>query len=230
MGSSDVAPDTDLLPRWLALDTCAVADALDSLKLPAAVSGLLPLAGVRRIGGRVLTVRLGSRPPVGGSRRHLCTAAIEAAGVGDVIVIEQRTGLDAAGWGGVLSLAAKLKGIAGVVIDGPARDIDEAAAFEFTVYARCATARTARGRVYEQETNGPINVGELTVRAGDYVLADRSAVVFAPVARLAEVVHAAERIVRKERLMMEALRSGQAVTAVMGVDYETMLDGPGGTK
>jgi GNAT superfamily N-acetyltransferase len=37
-----------LLPRWLALDTCAVADALDSLKLPAAVSGLLPLAGVRR--------------------------------------------------------------------------------------------------------------------------------------------------------------------------------------
>ena len=40
--------------------------------------------------------------------------------------IEQRTGIDAACWGGNLSLGAKLRGVAGVIIDGPARDIDEA--------------------------------------------------------------------------------------------------------
>src|SRR5271170_118815 len=91
----------DLLDRLSRLDSCAVSDAMDRLGLAGAVSGLEPRSIARRIAGRVRTVRLG--PAEGKSApRHLCTTAVEAADAGDVIVIEQRTRIEAAGWGGIL--------------------------------------------------------------------------------------------------------------------------------
>lgn len=149
---------------------------------------------------------------------------MEAARDGDILVIEQHSGIDAAGWGGVLSAAAKANGIAGVVVDGPARDVEEAIERDFPVYAREATARTARGRIHEVEDNGAITVGGVTVNPGDLVIADASAVVFVPAARAEEVLAAAERITAKERLMTAAVLSGEPVSRVMGADYESMLE------
>jgi regulator of RNase E activity RraA len=44
--------------RLRALDSCAVSDALDKLRLSGAVGGLRQLSSPRRIAGRVLTCRL----------------------------------------------------------------------------------------------------------------------------------------------------------------------------
>jgi regulator of RNase E activity RraA len=158
-----------------------------------------------------------------GAPRHLGTTAIEAAQPGDVIVIEQRTGLDAGSWGGILSLAAKLREVAGVVVDGPVRDIDEARAYDFPVYARGLTARTARSRVAEAFTNQPVRIGEVTVCPGDYVIADASGAVFIAAADIDRVLQAAEMIVGREAAMAQALRDGQPVSQVMGAAYEHML-------
>jgi regulator of RNase E activity RraA len=140
-----------------------------------------------------------------------------------VIAIEQRTGIDAASWGGILSQGAKIKGIAGVVADGPVRDVDEARALDFPVFARFATARTARGRIVEAATDGPITVGDVTVNPGDYVLADGSGVVFLAAAAAARVIAAAEDIAAREVAMGRALKEGRRITEVMGADYEHML-------
>ena len=215
-----------ILKRLLKLDTCAVSDALDSLGLDGAVTGIRQLSTEQRIAGRVMTVKLGSDQPVGGPVRHLCSGAIEAAGPGDIIVVEQLTGIDAAGWGGVLSTAAKYKGIAGVILEGPARDIDESRAMGFPVYARHATARTARGRIFEQEFDCVITVGNVEVYPGDLVIADASAVVFIKDERAEDIIKAAERITAKEALMVEALQEGKPAGEVMGTDYESMLDKP----
>lgn len=213
-----------LITRLNALDTGAVSDALDHMKLPAAVTGLQRLSTNRRIAGRVVTVELGTQPPAAGSRRHLCTGAISAAEPGDVIVVQQSTGLDAAGWGGVLSTGAKLGEIAGVIVEGPARDIDEAQQIGFTVYARGATTRTARGRIYEQSFNTTILVGDVSVSAGDFVVADSSGVTFIPQDRAVEVLDTAERIAAKEQHMIADLERGAQITDVMGKSYETMLE------
>lgn len=214
----------DPVARLRKLDTCAVSDALDSLDLPAAVTGIQRLATDKAIAGRVVTVQLGADKPVGAPPRHLGTAAVEVAEEGDILVIEQRTGINAAGWGGVLSNAAQVKGIAGVIVEGPARDIEESRELGFPVFARMATARTARGRIFEVDFNGDITVGDVTVAPGDLVIADASAVVFVPAARADEVLAAAERITEKERLMTVAVRRGDPVSQVMGADYETMLN------
>ena len=216
----------DLVKRLQRLDVCAVSDAMDKLGLPPSVSGLTQQSTQKRIAGQVVTYKLvpaAQVPPHEGAPRHLGTTAIEAAQPGDVIVIEQRTGLDAGSWGGILSWAAKLREVAGVVVDGPVRDIDEARAYDFPVYARGLTARTARARVAEAFTNQPVRIGEVTVCPGDFVIADASGVVFIAAADIERVLQAAEMIVGREAAMAQALRDGQPVSQVMGAAYEHML-------
>jgi len=212
-----------LITRLNRLDACAVSDALDRLGLKGVVTGIHRMATERRISGRVLTVKLepdDGRPP---TSRHLSTAAVEAAQPGDVIVVEQRTGIDAAAWGGNLSLGASLRGVVGVIAEGPVRDVDEARAYDFPVFARDHTSRTARGRIVETGTNVPILVGDVGVSPGDYVVADGSAVVFIAARDIERVLDAAEAVVERERRMAAALREGTPISQVMGKSYETML-------
>ena len=207
--------DDAIAARLRALDVCALSDALDRLKLPASVSGLRPQTLRARIAGRVTTVKFAAGARVG--KQHACTAA------GGIVVIEQRTGVDAAGWGGILSRAARQKGLSGAIVDGPARDIDEAHDIGFAVYARGATARTARGRIYEAETDGPVIIGEVTVEPGDWAVADSSGVAFIKPADVEQVLQAAEAIAAREAAMTRDVEAGQPVGTVMGASYEHML-------
>ena len=132
----------DASTRLAVLDSCAVSDALDKLGLKGVATGLQRMATAQRISGRVVTVKLEADDGRPVASRHLGTTAIEAAQPGDVIVIEQRTGIDAASWGGNLSLAAQLRQVAGVIVEGPARDIDEAQGYDFPLFARSRTPQT----------------------------------------------------------------------------------------
>jgi 4-hydroxy-4-methyl-2-oxoglutarate aldolase len=211
--------------RLSRLDACAVSDALDQLGLSPSVTGIIPLSVKHRISGRVMTVKLAAgKAPLDAPARHLCTEAIIRADAGDVIVIEHRSGIECAGWGGILSNAAKHRGLSGVIIDGFARDIDEARELSFPVYGRGATARTARGRIHETATGEPITIGESIVAAGDFVVADSTGTAFIPAKDIAAVLDAAENIAAKEAAMTKAVLAGTPVTEVMAGNYEHMLE------
>ena len=212
-----------LVSRLESLDACAASDAMDALGLSGTVDGLPRRSTQKRIAGRVQTLRLGSAPPSDGSRQHLGSRSIVAAESTDIIVVEQSTDIQCACWGGVLANAAQQRGIRGIVAEGPVRDVDEYEALGFPVFSRSTTARTARGRVYEESINEKIRVGDIDVIAGDLVIADASGVVFIPASEAEEVIAKAELIVNKERLMTLDIRAGKPVTEVMGADYETML-------
>ena len=212
-----------LVERLLKLDSCAVSDALDRLGQVGVVLAIPPTAPPAKIGGRVVTMRLVDRTAANqATTRHLGTSAIEAAQAGDVIVVENGRS-DAAAWGGILSAAAKYKGIAGVIVDGAARDIDEARELEFPVFARNAVPLTARGRIVEESFNQPVRIGRIDVSPGDLVLADGSGVVFLAAEKAQEVIENAEMIAAREAKMKEAVMVGDRVSEVMGRDYETML-------
>ena len=213
-----------LIARLRALDICDLSDALDALSLPPAVTGLVQACAGKPIAGRAVTVKLVAGTAPGGSHRHLCTTAVEAAGPNDIIVIEQRSGIDAAAWGGILSRAAQVRGIAGTIVDGPTRDIEEAARTGYTVYARTLTCRTARGRIYEAESQMPVDFGDTKVISGDYIAIDRSGCVVIPAARIADVLERAEAIRDKSDDMAAAVYAGIPVSKVMGGDYERMLE------
>lgn len=212
----------DFVTRLSRLDSCAVSDALDKLGLTGSVTGLHRYSSEKRIAGRILTVKL-DKAEGRSNTRHLCTAAIEAASPGDIIVVEQRTGVDAACWGGNLTIGAQVRGVAGVIVEGPARDIDDSRKLDFPVFARTHTARTARGRIVEVETGGPVQVGDVIVNPGDYAIADGSGVVFVAAADVERVLEAAEAIAAREEAMAQALREGKPISQVMGANYEHML-------
>jgi regulator of RNase E activity RraA len=149
---------------------------------------------------------------------------VEAAGADDVIVIEQRTGLDAASWGGLLSRAAKRRNVAGTIVDGPTRDVEDAIKLDYPVYARTTTARTARGRIHEAECQTTIRCGDTQVSPGDYVAADRSGVVVIAAAQIEAVLARAEAILAKSDEMAAAVDRDLPVSKVMGGTYETMLN------
>jgi 4-hydroxy-4-methyl-2-oxoglutarate aldolase len=212
----------DLVERLRGLDACAVSDALERHGLPPAVVGLVQIGAPMAIAGRAVTVELG--PATGTSpARHLCTAAVDACGVGDVIVVANQGRTDCAAWGGLLSQAASLRKLEGVVIDGACRDVPEALEVELPVYARGPIAVTARGRVVERSWGETVQVVGTTVGHGDLVIADASGVAFVPQAVAEQVIQTAEEIAAREASMAAALRTGMPVSEVMGADYESLL-------
>lgn len=212
-----------IIERLAGLDTCAVSDALDTLGLKGATWGVRPQWPCPRIAGRAVTMKIkpaGLEQP----KRHLGTAAIEAAQPGDVIVIDNGGKPEFSCWGGLLALSAKLKGVSGVVIDGASRDIDEARELGFPVYARGVVPMTARGRVAEESFNQEIQFAGVPCRPGDLVIADGSGVVIVCREKEEEVVSAAEAIYRKEQEMAEGIRRGHSgLEMLQKLGYEQML-------
>ena|SRR5262252_888763 len=213
--------NSGFVARLSRLDTCIVSDALDKLGLNGVVPGLSRLSTDSKITGPVLTVRL---EPANGrtADRHLCTAAIEAARPGEIIVVEHRSRADCAGWGGILSRAARMRKIAGVIVDGICRDIDESRDLGFPVFGRGALPVTARGRVIETEFNVPVTMGSIPVRPGDWVIADGSGVVFIAAENLQAVVEQAEKLFAREAELVADIESGTPVSQVMSRTYEHM--------
>jgi 4-hydroxy-4-methyl-2-oxoglutarate aldolase len=197
---------------------------MDKLGLSGVAGGLHSVTVPRKVAGVVLTVQFG--PATGATAsRHSATAAIDAAQPGDVIVVAVNGRLDAAAWGGLLSLAATLRGVSGVVTDGACRDVDEAIGLELPVYAAAATPLTARGRHGEVAWDVPVEVAGVTVRPGDLVLADGSGVVFLPAEHADGIVHAAEEVAAREKALSVRINNGEPVSAVLSADYERMLAG-----
>ncbi|MDQ3529075.1 MAG: hypothetical protein M3425_03865 [Actinomycetota bacterium] len=205
---------------------------MDALGLAGALEGIRTLTHGRRISGRIHTVRLGhadqgdpSAPPV-----HLGAKAIEACQPGDVIAVANDGRTDSGAWGGLLSVAAKLRGVAGVVIDGVCRDVDEASDLDFAVFACGATPLSARGRTVELATDQEVVLAGISARPGDFVVADGTGVVLVPAAHAEAVVTKAETLAHREQELLAKLHDGASVTTVLDHRYEHMLhDGAGQT-
>jgi regulator of RNase E activity RraA len=212
----------DLLRRLARLDPSSLSDALDVTGVDGVVTGLRPAWRSGPIAGRVIPVRLVPDDHTARTRHHLGAAAIEMSGPGDVIAVDNHGRTEMGGWGGLLARAAVAKGVEGVVLDGACRDVDEIEEIGLPMFARGATARTARGRVVEQPAD-EIQIGGVTVRQGDLVRADRTAIVFIPGQAAVDIIAAAERIAERENVMANALAEGFAPTSVLGVDYEELL-------
>ncbi|MGD9711379.1 MAG: RraA family protein [Thermomicrobiales bacterium] len=217
--------DAGTIASLLRFDSCTISDALDTLGLPGAVVGLVPLTTVgKRVAGRAVTVKLGA-PMAGLPKRHLGAGAVMAAEAGDVIVVEHRGRTDVSGWGGLLSRGALVKEVGAVIIDGACRDVDESRDLGLPVFARGTVPITARGRVAEHDFNCPVTIAGIAIYPGDWLVADGSGVVFIPAERLDEITGIAEHILARETLMACDIDAGVPIGNVMGASYEDMLKG-----
>ncbi len=192
------------------------------MMLPAAVKHLIIISQSFLIRFFFFTGRK-NPGPVDGQTKYL-KSAIEAAGPGDVIVIDNAGRPELSCWGGIRATGAAVKGISGVVIDGFCRDVDDYMELGFSVYARGPVVATARKRIVEEATNIPISFGGVLVRPGDAVLADRSGVAVIPQECFDEVLTLAESLFQKEEAMCADLKAGMSSLEVdRKYNYESML-------
>lgn len=126
-----------------------------------------------RLAGRALTVRT---PP--GEHASL-RAALEQARTGDVLVVDCDGSLATALWGGRMSRIALERGVAGLVLDGAVRDVDEIEDVRFPVFAAGVVPTPPRCELLG-EVDVSITCGGRTVAPGDAVYADGDGVVVVP--------------------------------------------------
>ncbi|MFH1383311.1 MAG: RraA family protein [Chloroflexota bacterium] len=209
--------------RLEALSTTNLSDALDKVGIRGAVIGVRPVFGKPKVVGQAVTIKITAAGMVK-SKHHLGIEAIAVAQEGDVIAIDNHGDTQNNCWGEVLSCAAKMKGVSGVIVDGAARDVDICEELGFPIFARAVVPITARGRIMQEDFNCLIRLGDVQVRPGDILVGDINGVVAIPPERLDEVLTAAEEIMAKEEAMKKDILSGLDVLEVdKKYDYEQML-------
>jgi regulator of RNase E activity RraA len=166
-----------------------VSDALDHLgyRLAVPASALAPVGKAARdsvVIGRVMTLRylpLRLSPgPADRSGRLAHGTVFDMAKPGDVLVISAPPEMAVSVLGGNALAAAKAAGLAGVIVDGYIRDVDELDDVGLPVWAQAITPVSGRGRLEAVEINGPVLVGTAHVIAGDVAIADQSGISFVP--------------------------------------------------
>ncbi len=135
--------------------------------------------------------------------------AVYAAAPGDVLVATVGDEYDFGYWGEVLSCAAAARGIAGLILDGCVRDYVGLGAVGVPVFAR---GLCIRGTEKVPENGGslgqPVQLGEVRISHGDFVLADVDGVFSQPMDQLASTVAAGRERENHEREVMQLLVDG----------------------
>ena len=209
-----MSTESALLAQFTALDTATVSDALDGCGLAPGQGGLRPMWGRPKVAGFAVTVEL---EPLSGEHAgaHILTEVIAEAGPDDVIVIANGGRTDVSSWGGIVSVGAAMRSVRGVITDGACRDVGQAREIGFPVFARAQVPVTARGRLRQRSTGEPIQLGDVTVRPGDVMMADEGGVVVVPRERAAEVLDAAERLAGREAAIEAEVRAGVPLPQAM---------------
>ncbi|MGF6955657.1 4-carboxy-4-hydroxy-2-oxoadipate aldolase/oxaloacetate decarboxylase [Paraburkholderia youngii] len=191
----------------------------------------VPAAALHEAGGKIGVLPTSIRPVAPGFR--ICGTAftvhspggdnlwlhraILAANPGDVLVVYANGAYDHGYWGEVMTTAAKVRGLAGLVIDGCVRDADLLEQIGFPVFSRGLSIR-GTGKDYGAIgwLNAPVLLGNTTIEPGDLIVGDRDGVVAVPRARASEVVAKAAQREIDEAAICKRIEAGETTMQIYG--------------
>jgi regulator of RNase E activity RraA len=128
-----------------------------------------------------------------------------------VVVIVVEEGLDISGIGGLMATACKARDLAGAVIDGAVRDVDEILAMEFPVFSRSISPATSVGRYVSVAKNIPVQCAGVTVNPGDIIVAGTDGVVVVPRDMAEEILQKAKSFDENESKMVPMIKEYKSI-------------------
>jgi 4-hydroxy-4-methyl-2-oxoglutarate aldolase len=150
-----------------------------------------------------------ARPILCGQADNLMVhAAIAHANPGDVLVLTMPVPRPVALVGDLLATQAKARGVAGLLIDGSVRDVEELAEIGLPIWARWIRVRGA-GKEVPGTIDAPVIVGGARIAAGDTVVLDADGAAVVARERVEEVLVAAKCREEKERVKRAKLQAGE---------------------
>jgi 4-hydroxy-4-methyl-2-oxoglutarate aldolase len=150
-----------------------------------------------------------ARPILCGQADNLMVhAAIAHANPGDVLVLTMPLPRPVALVGDLLATQAKARGVAGLLIDGSVRDVEELVEIGLPIWARWIRVRGAAKDV-PGTIDEPVIVGGARIAAGDTVVLDADGAAVVAQDRVEEVLEAARAREEKERVKRAKLQAGE---------------------
>lgn len=187
-------------------NTTIISDTFDELGIQGTMHDLKPIIAGKTLVGPAITVY--ERPVLPHAEKLRLGEAIESCQPGDVIVIDAGNDPYAGTWGGLVSIKAKIKGVAGVIVDGAARDIAEIREYEMPTWSKYVTPISGVRRLKTISINEPVVCGDVLVNPGDVIVADDDGVCCIPYERLDEVVEVASKMYEWEQKVLSEFKEG----------------------
>ncbi len=192
-----------------ALKRVSTPNISDAMHRKGAIGGLIKLGGGKVV-GQVVTVRTMDgdwAKPV---------EAIDVANKGDVIFIDAQDG-NTAVWGELATWSCKVKGIAGVIVYGAVRDADEIKRADYPIFARRVVPNAGEPKGFG-EINVELNIGNVKIRPGDWIVGDDSGVVVIPKEEAVEIANRAIDVMEHENRIREEIKRGSTLSSVMELE------------
>ncbi|WP_218712717.1 RraA family protein [Arthrobacter sp. BF1] len=127
-------------------------------------------------------------------------AAIHRAPAGSVLVVDGGDASHAIAGGNVCAVAQR-RGIAGLIVDGAIRDVQEIRDLGFAVFARAVVPKPGLKAVV-LPLQQPVNCGGVLVHAGDFLVADEEGIVAVPAKILESVLKSVSDKAQAEQAQM----------------------------
>jgi 3-hexulose-6-phosphate synthase / 6-phospho-3-hexuloisomerase len=195
---------THLKEAFMKVSTPNISDAMHK---QGAMRRIRPITTGFHIAGQALTIRTND----GDWAKPI--EAIDKAEKGWVLVVDVNGGKTAV-WGELATWSAKLKGLAGVVIDGAVRDYDDLLKIKFPIFSRFIVPNAGEPKGLG-EIGAEITCGNQTVQTGDWVIADDSGVVVVPQEIAQEIANRALDVKEQENRIREEIKGGGSLGSVL---------------
>lgn len=200
--------ESELFVALSKASTCNIADAMHKAGVMVDIHPRGP-HGTKMV-GRALTVQT--------AKGDWCkpVEAIDHAREGDVLVIDAG-GSDIAVFGELAAWSCRMRGVAGVVIDGAIRDMDAIYEMGFPAFSKCVAPNAGEPKGF-----GGIGLeivcGQQLVRSGDWIVGDDSGVVVIPQERAVEIANRAVDVAERENRIREEIKRGGTLSKVQELE------------
>ena len=195
-------PDSSIVEAFKQLPAANVADTMGRSCALSSEIRLISSPDLPIRAGAALTVK--ARP----GDNLMLHKALDMAGEGDVIVVSNDGDRTHSLMGEIMAVYAQhTRKIAGIVLDGPIREIEELSRMHMFLYATGSTP----GGPYKEgpgEVNVPVSIGNIAVMPGDIVLGDRDGVIVIPRKDAAVILEEAKKYAALDAGKVEAAKNG----------------------
>jgi regulator of RNase E activity RraA len=180
-----------------------------------AIEGLIPVRTTDKAVGPAYTIRLRRARSNSRANAARVLAAYDAAPANSIVVVQVVDDVGGALLGDIIAHRLKKIGVAGVVVDGPVRDLDGLAAFGPAIWYRVAVTTGLEMADTETEVHVSLEIASATIRPGEILVADRDGVVLVPSPEMDAFSAQAEAIVAREETIHDGLEANRSLIDVL---------------
>ena len=135
------------------------------------------------------------------------TGMLSAAPSGSVVICQPNDST-IAHMGELSAETLKFRGVKGYIVDGGNRDTDFILKLGFPVFCRYLTPSDIVERWIVQTMGEPITIGDVEIRTGDFIVADRDGAVLIPAAAASDVANRVDDVMNTENELRNMILSG----------------------